>query len=357
MFFAFCSLGFLPKASADLTLTPRLEYVRGEKGDMDERFLFKTQAQYPLGDYVTFYFDGFGEFENDREARIVRRSPSRGYLQELYLELKNGAFYLKAGRQALRWSEMWILPSLDVWTGRRYNRLFLDPLSEQMTHPTGILASYALEAVSFDAVWVYQSGEFIFPQPMEEKINLPPREFYGGGRVKVDIANFGLSALAAKSEYQEIFGGSVNYSFEKVVPKIEAGHFKQKTSYRLSSSEEDEFVGLGADIFLDSLTIQPQVTYFDFQYPGDTGTDFQSIFYLSGTFQKKKHNIQVQTFFNSATYDFFASFRYAFNLTKHWTIAGYIQHYSTDTLGVMNIYSNLTGGTVGGLLVESSWGF
>lgn len=331
--------------------------MRGEKSDLNERFLLKTQAQTNLGDFFSFYFDGFAEFEGDSGARVLRRSPSRGYLQEAYMEIKLDSFYLKAGRQALRWSEMWVLPSLDVWTGRRYNRLFLDPLSEQMTHPTGILASYAIQSVSFDAVYIYQSGEFLFPQPLEETVQVGKKELYGGARVKLDVSNFGLSTLAAKSEYLEIFGASLNYSFEKWVPKIEVGHYKNRTSYRLSTSEEDDFAALGADIFLDSFTLQPQVTYFDFHYEGNTNTDFQSIFYLSGTWEKKKHHVQAQTFFNSATDDFFASFRYAYNFTKIWTVAGYIQYYSADTLGLMKIYSDTTGGAAGGILVEASWNF
>lgn len=46
---------------------------------------------------------------------------------------------VRIGRQPIRWSQSWTLPSLDIFSGRRSNRLFLDPLIDQFTTHSGFL--------------------------------------------------------------------------------------------------------------------------------------------------------------------------------------------------------------------------
>ncbi len=103
-------------------------------------------------------------------------------LQEAYLEYKQESYFIRVGRQALRWSESWTLPSLDIWTGRRFNRLYFDPLADQLTHSTGATFSYAQDTFSVELVSFWDLAETFFPEPIPEVT--PKKETSFGGRVK-----------------------------------------------------------------------------------------------------------------------------------------------------------------------------
>ena len=139
--------------AADFVFNPRYEVIRQNEPGKEiliHRTLI-TSHFLAQSSRAKFYIDGFGEYEGAPSSqREWRRQENRAYLQEAYVEFKGDIFFMKIGQQALRWSDSWILPSLDVWTARRYERLFVDPLPQQLSHSAGAVFTIAQEKWSAD---------------------------------------------------------------------------------------------------------------------------------------------------------------------------------------------------------------
>ncbi|XGC80233.1 hypothetical protein ACES2L_12955 [Bdellovibrio bacteriovorus] len=334
-------------ARADLTGSARYEYIRGSEEELAHRFIVKSKLNSNLGPFGIFV-EGFGEVEGNEDQAFIRRSPSKGYLQEAYLEFKLDSFYVRVGRQALRWSESWTLPSLDVWTGRRFNRLFFDSLADQLTHPTGASFTYAADTFSLELAGIGEVAETTYPIPIPETDNEKNTSF--GARVKWTLGGFGFSALSAQVLNKNVYGLTGNYAFETAVPKFEVGQITD-TSILSPLKKDQSFVTAGCDLFLGNWIVLPQVSYFETN--GLSGEDQQSSYYLSAQWNPNRHDIQVQVFTNTTTEDSFGSISYGYNWTDYFTILGFVQNYSGQT-GLYQIYEEITGGPVFGLRMELS---
>lgn len=333
------------QAHADITTAARYEYIRGPEDELANRLLLKSKFNYDLGPFG-IYLEGFGELEGNEDQKFIRRTDSTAYLQEAYLEFKLDSFYLRVGRQAIRWSESWTLPSLDVWTGRRYNRLFFDPWVDQFTHSTGILASYARESFSVDFVGVGDVAPNYYPVPIPEE-NLEKNTSFGG-RVKLDFAGFGFSALTAQVLKKNYYGVSGNYAFEKAVPKFEAGSVHDST---LASTKKDlPFFTAGCDLFLGNWAILPQVSIFE-AHTVALDTQNQVSYYLSTQWNPNRHDLQFQFYRNDTVKDLFGNVSYGYNLTDYLTVSGFVQNYEGQQ-GLYQVYEEITGGWAFGARIE-----
>ncbi|WP_415063330.1 hypothetical protein [Bdellovibrio sp.] len=332
-------------ARADLTGASRYEYIRGKEEELAHRLIIKSKLNSNLGPFGIFV-EGFGEFETNEDQAFIRRSPSRGYLQEAYLEFKKDSFYVRVGRQALRWSESWSLPSLDVWTGRRWNRLFFDPLADQLTHSTGVSFSYTTENTSLDLVGIGDLAETFYPVPIPEVENEKNTSF--GGRFKWNVAGFGFSAMSAQVLRKNLYGVSGNYAFDSAVPKIEIGYVDDTTP-GLTVKRDQMFSTLGCDLFLGNWVFLPQVTYFEVNTA--QGTDHQTSFYASAQWNPDRHDVQVLFFQNPQSKDAFMSASYGYNVTDYFTASGFVQNYAGQE-GLYKFYEEITGGLVVGLRLE-----
>lgn len=339
-FFMACSF-----ARADLTVSPRYDYFLGAETELANRFLVKTQLNAGKGPFSVF-IDGFTEFEGNESQRTVRRSPPRGYLQEAYFELKMESFFVRVGRQALRWSESWTVPSLDVWTGRRWNRLFLDPFSEQLVHPTGVAFSYAPGNFSLDLVGVGEAAESTFPMPIH---SVKPDSDTGYGiRSQWMWGGLGLSVVGAEAQKKRYYGMSGNYAFDKAVPRFEIGS-SHDVSPNQNKNTEQSFSTLGCDIFLDNWILLPQVSAYEVLTADQK--DIQTTFYLSLQWNPDKHNLQVQSFQNLKAKDSFFGVSYGYNVTDNFSASGFVQNYQGQQ-GLYKIYEDITGGMVFGFRLE-----
>lgn len=353
---------FVQTCYANLLVIPRLEQIGYREGSLASRALLKVKAN-ALGGPLGVYFEGFAEAEGVAEQREMRRTPTRAYLQEGYFEARFKEFYLRAGVQSQRWSEMWVTPSLDIWTGRRWNRLFFDPLTEQLTHPSGVLATYAGADFSIDLMAVERSGENIYPQPFPERTKIPSEQnvygiAYGGARLKWNLAGAGLSTLAAQNEFLDIFGGSINFAFDHWIPKMEIGFVNKKNDQSLQMKEmRDQFVAVGTDLFFDSWTFQPQATFFNFNSADASGPQGQNLFYFSGTYTKKKLEFQIQGILNGKTSDSFASVLLGWNWNRFLTTWGFVQDYEGEGTALSRAYRQITQGWVVGVRLEANFGF
>lgn len=335
-------------AAVSAVFTPRLEDIQG-KDALARRGILRTKVNGDWGPY-SFYLEAFGEGETIAEQRELRRLGSGVFLQEAYVEFKLQSFYLRAGKQALRWSEMWVTPSLDVWTARRWNRFLYDPQPEQFEHSGGVSATYAVDGFSVEGAVMAEPARSRFPEPLPEFIEPQSDDVSGGLRVKFDLAGAGFSLVGARAGMKDTVGVSANYAFESFVPKIEIGSVKDRSPI-LVGLENNRFVAVGVDIFLGEWTFQPQATWSGFD-----GPDYQALFYLSGTWQKDRHDLQFQTFGNSITHDFFFNLFYAYNW-KDWLQTGvFVQDYDGKDGGLFDVYRRATGGWLAGVRLEFNIG-
>lgn len=333
-------------ARADLTGAARYEYIRGPENELANRFILKSKFNYSLGPFGLFV-EGFGEVEGNEDQKFIRRSESQAYLQEAYFEFKLDSFYLRVGRQAIRWSESWTLPSLDVWTGRRYNRLFFDPLSDQFTHPTGISASYAIDAFSLEFVGIGDVAPNYYPVPLPQESVEKNTSF--GGRVKADVAGFGLSAITAQVLKKNYYGAAANYAFEKAVPKFELGSITDN-SQSVAVKKDHLFSTMGCDLFLGNWVVLPQISAFEVTN-SNAKTENQVSYYLSTQWNPNRHDLQLQFYRNDTAKDMFGNVSYGYNVTDYMTVLGFVQNYEGQQ-GLYQVFEELTGGWAFGARVE-----
>lgn len=339
-------LGCGIQAHADLTGAARYEYIRGPEEELANRLIVKSKFNYSLGPFGV-YLEGFGEFEGNEDQKLIRRSESEAYLQEAYAEFKLDSFYLRVGRQAIRWSESWTLPSLDVWTGRRYNRLFFDPLADQLTHPTGVSASYAIRSFSLEFVGVGDAAPTYYPIPLPEEVQEKNTSY--GGRIKGDIGGFGLTAVSAQVLKKTYYGLSANYAFENAVPKFELGSVRDDSL--VGPLQKDSlFSTAGCDLFWGNWIVLPQVSAFE--APNQSlATETQLSYYLSTQWNPDRHDLQIQFFRNDTAKDMFGSVSYGYNITDSLTVLSFVQNYDGEQ-GLYQVYEEITGGWAFGARIE-----
>ncbi|MGE9743295.1 hypothetical protein [Bdellovibrio bacteriovorus] len=335
-----------PWARADLVFAPRYEYIRGQEDELANRLILKGKLNSNLGPFGIF-IEGFGDFEGNEDQAYIRRSPSKGYLQEAYLEFKLDSFYVRVGRQAIRWSEMWSLPSLDVWSGRRWARLFFDPFQDQLTHPTGASFSYARETWSLDLVGIGDVAESTYPIPAPEPVEEKNTSF--GGRLKMDVKGFGLSLVSAQILNRNHYGFTANYAFETAVPKFEYGYVDDTTLPDTIKSDRS-FGTVGMDLFLGNWVVLPQVTAYEVNTL--TGTQTQVSYYVSAQWNPNRHDVFFQLYQNDTTKDLFVNASYGYNWTDYFTSTIFAQSYQGKDGGLYDMYEEITGGYVVGLRLE-----
>lgn len=332
-------------ARADFTVAPRYEFIRGKDEELANRFLVKAKVNTNLGPFGVFV-EGFSEFESNEDQSFIRRSPSRGYLQEAYFEFKLESFFVRVGRQALRWSESWTVPSLDIWTGRRWNRLFFDPLADQLTHPTGASFSYAKNDFSLDLVGVGEIAETTYPIPFPQVSEEKNTSF--GGRAKWGVTGFGFSAVTAQILKKNYYGLGANYAFDQAVPKFEVGT-RHDTAAVVSAGQDQSFATLGCDFFLGSWILLPQVSVYE--AVNGLAKETQTTYYFSTQWNPNRHDVQLQAFYNQQSKDSYFNFSYGYNVTDAVTVSGFVQNYEGEQ-GLYQVYHDITGGTVVGMRVE-----
>lgn len=343
--FVLPSAGF---AAANLVLTPRFEGIQSEERVEAQRALLRGKFTADFGPY-TFYLEALAEGEANEARRDERRIQDGYFLQEAYIEFKVASFFVRAGKQAMRWSEMWVTPSLDVWTARRWNRYLFDPQPEQLEHSGGVSASYAIDGFSLETFVVSEMARNRFPQPLPEFVDQKSDDVSLGARMKLDVKGFGLGLVGARAGMKDITGFAANYALESVVPKVEIGHVHDRSFIPLGQVD-DNFVALGVDVFWDNWTFQPQVTLFDFGTANNQ--DYQSVYYLSGTWAKDKHDLQFQAFGNTSSSDSFFNLFYGYSW-KDWVQTGaFVQNYQGTDGGLFTFYKRMTGGWVGGVRLE-----
>jgi hypothetical protein len=351
--FLFFSLLGSAYSHADFLITPRLDSVAGEE-ILAQRGILKTKADFK-GKRWGFFFEGFAEYDMADSIK-ERRSPSKGYLNEAFVEYQKGSFFLKLGKQSFRWSEMWIVPSLDLWTSRRYQRLYWDPFVDQMEHSAGLSASLSGKNWSWDFAVFPEVSEDQFPEPVPVvKKDNPPLSF--GGRFKFTPEQVGLSFMGAQKHDETWLGVQPSLAFEQFVVKGEWGltNFSEKDPW--TPNREQNFLSLGFDFFLDQWTITPQATVNRINEIGGRPDTTEALYYFGLNWLKGKHDLQFQAFHASLLQEGFAGISYGYAWTDHLILTGFVQTYDGQLGSLHRIYKDLVGGTAFGARAEFPFGF
>jgi hypothetical protein len=349
-------IAFGTDCRAGLILSPRVDAFQAVT-PVSQRNYLRTQIS-KSGEYTALFGEASAEYESQPNQLRLEGQSSRADLHELYFDLKLDAFLLRVGRQALRWSDMWVTPSLDVWTARKSTRLLLDPVAEQLVHSTGAQFAWTSEhwAIENFVSWIPARDEYPAPFPPHPYEN--PEEVSRGSRIKVEQDGFGMALSGSRVAYKDTYGLSLNYAFEQWVPKFETGRIWNRNYQNLSIEKRQEFYALGADIFFGNWTLQPQATYFDFGDLDEDSKDFQSVYYLSGTWQHKKYEFQFQTFRNTSSKDSFLGLTSSFNLADWLQISGLAQYYDGRDNSLFGRVNEIYGsGWVAGLRLQMNTQF
>lgn len=329
-------------ALAEVTVNPRYDYIQSQNEELANRLVLSATLAEEKGPFKLF-IEGFGDFETNEDQRILRRSPMRGYLQEAYLEFNFDAFYLRAGKQALRWSESWVLPSLDVWSGRKFNRLYFDPFKDQLNHSSGVSLSYAGSLFSLDLAFIGEYAETQLPYPLPETLQEPRDELSYGLRLKSQAWSMDYSIIAAKVPDSEALGVGLNYAFDDWVPKLEFG-MQQKDSKSLGN-----FLTLGADLFLGDWILVLQGT--QLQDKSRIFEQDQTLLYGSLQWRPDKHELTLQAYANTTLKDQFLALSYGYQVHTLVNLSAFAQNYGGEQ-GLYAVYQEMTQETVIGLRAE-----
>jgi len=344
---------FTKNSLADFTLTPRYDYITSQDEELANRLMVNSKLSASAG-YFGIYVDGFGEFDADKDQAEIRHAPNRGYLQEAYLEFKMNSIYIRLGQQAMRWSEMWVVPSLDIWTGRRWNRLYYDPVPEQLAHSTGASFSYATQGFTLDLVGITNLAQNTYPEPLPETMDsYYPNESSGGARMQFDVAGFHFGGLAAKQQKKYVYGISGNYAFDSAVPKFEAGMSDDRSDILITGREYEYFGSFGVDLFFGNWVFTPQLTLFDFGDLNQRDNDYESVYYISGQRKVDPHDFEFMGFVNTTTQESFWNMSYAYSLTNYFTLGGFVQQYYGPYDTLTGLFRDIAGpGLIAGFRLE-----
>lgn len=349
---AFLLLLIVSKLNAlELNLSPRYDVISGNNIQFNRTLLQSDLSM--QNDKFRFFIDGFAEYDfAPEENKRWRRIKNTAYLQELYGEYTTKNFFIKLGRQANRWSDSWILPSLDVWTARRFERLFVDPLPFQLTHSTGLTLSLVNTSWSIDLAAMYDVPFNTLPEPypVQDQIR-EPEAINPGVRTKFSLGGLQTSLVAARSHRQNTFGISSNYAFEKFVPKVELGGTINEQKETNIVSRRMAFSSFGVDIFLDSWTFTPQFTgYSNEDLSSDDSSNF--LVYFSANYTNGKHEFQWQNYTNRDSTNVFFGTTYSYAINKNWSISALVQKYQGDSLNLTAVTESNTGGVLTGLGIK-----
>ncbi|MBL7688418.1 MAG: hypothetical protein JNJ49_10310, partial [Bdellovibrionaceae bacterium] len=157
--------------TGNISYTPRLDIWESEQRAIARTLYLRSSLDLRYAQ-MGLRADGFltQEFsEASKPSQESRGTKSSADLSELFwdgeIQSEGSAWALRIGRQPIRWSQSWTLPSLDFFTGRRANRLFLDPLIDQLTHPDAAKLTYSAEFGELEIARVFGRSPTTMPQP------------------------------------------------------------------------------------------------------------------------------------------------------------------------------------------------
>jgi hypothetical protein len=293
----------------------------------------------------------------------LRKSRNEADLSELWFDASYQSFGLRVGRQPIRWSQAWTLPSLDILTGRRANRLFFDPLIDQLTHPDAVRLtntfSIGSHSIAMEVVRVYGSAPTRFAEPLKNLDRVDNHETAAKISTRFGSLDIGVLGslryeprIAKDDAISGIFG---SYAFEDFVFKFEGG----------TSSRDASFGTVGTDWFWGNWIFGPQFTFYNDPFLGTSKSEMLVYVPLRYSGNSWIFELDLMQSFQSplgtgnpdAIKNRFASVRVGRELREGLTLTVAAQDYRGSALSLLGQAESLAGGQVYGLRLEYSGGF
>ncbi|CAN5718927.1 hypothetical protein BH10BDE1_BH10BDE1_04070 [soil metagenome] len=359
------------RADLQVELVPRFEAWQNERAVMQEfygRMAIDATKTVGTASYRA-RAEGFATYDfAEEQLRPIgnpdlRKSRNEADLSELWFDASFESIGIRVGRQPIRWSQSWTLPSLDLLTGRRANRLFFDPLVDQLTHPDAVRLtktfSVGSNSVAIEVVRVYGSAPNHFAQPLKNQDRVDNHET----AAKVST-RFGSLELGIVGSYRyeprvqqddAISGIFGSYAFEDFVFKFEGGN----------SSRDAGFATAGTDWFLGNWLFGPQFTFYSDPFLGTSESEILVYVPLRYSGDRWIFELDVMQAFQSpigtgnadAIKNRFASVRIGRELREGLTLSVAAQDYRGNSLSLLGQAESLAGGQVYGLRLEYTGGF
>lgn len=335
--------------TGNISYTPRLDLWESEPQAIARTLYLRSSLDLRYAQ-MGLRADGFvtQEFsEASKPSQERRGTKSISDLSELFwdgaIQNEESAWALRIGRQPIRWSQSWTLPSLDFFTGRRANRLFLEPLLDQLTHPDAAKLTYFAKFGEIEIARVFGRSPTTMPQPFANTDRTDLRDI--GLRVLLKANGFDWTMVARNNETRTDLGLLANYAFDDFVAKSEIG----------SSSAGDRFLMFGSDWFLETVTIGPQLTLIE------TSSRMEGQLYIPIRYKFQQWTVELEhlQYLGSTelTKDQYSSIRLGYDIFDGGQISLGTQTYRGTSGRPLGISESLTNGTVYGLRFEYTGGF
>ena len=281
----------------------------------------------------------------------LRKSRREADLSELWFDASFESFGLRVGRQPIRWSQSWTLPSLDILTGRRANRLFFDPLIDQLTHPDALrltkTISIGSQTIAAELVRVYAAAPNRFAEPLKNVDRVDNHET--AVKISSRFGSFDVGLLASyrfepRVHKDDVISGLFgSYAFEDFVFKFEAGN----------SSRDAAFEMVGTDWFWGDWIFGPQVTFSRDPLLGTS--ESETLVYIPLRYSGNRWIFELD--FMQAIRNRFVSIRVGRELFEGLMLSVAAQDYRGSSQSLLGQAEALAGGQVYGLRLEYSGGF
>jgi hypothetical protein len=329
-------LGLSALVASASSVEGRLESIYAD-GFLANRVLVKPSIELNYRRFRLFT-EGFAEADAQDRIAYGDGRQARAVLQQAWVETARAPITLRFGLQELRWSPSWILPSLDSFTARRYDRFFLDPLPEQLKHPLGLLIRYRPQAE------FVLEGFAALRTPSNEAFNGSPRSTLdartgGGLRAQLRAQGWIFEPLYAYVHKTHEYGFALSHPFTHATPRLEAGN-----------NERDDFFVSGAlDLVWKQWRARPQAT---FSSPA-WADSMRSILHLPLAWTEGAHDAEVQALIYEDG-DRFWSLEYGYRLDPHLRASAFVQDYAGDGVSLLGDYAERLPGWVIGLRVRAT---
>jgi hypothetical protein len=346
----------------EIQFNPRYEMVGSDGGSVDQpllnRLVYKGSLSEELGRHFKFYFEGFGDLDSSSpDQREWSREGQQFFVQEASLEFKKSWLFVKVGRQAARWSDSWALPSLDVWTARRLNRMYVDPLPEQLIHSDGAVVSIVRQNWSVDVAGMWRVAENVYPEPYPKTLPVDTDGQNFGARLKGQWDGLQVGAIGARADKKSTLGVFGNYAFDSFVPKFEIGEQRNDQNEDVIVTRNLQFGSAGIDFFWGDWVVTPQITAYKGLDPSVPDPYAESLLYLNISWTHKNHELQSQNYWYTSHRESFASLIYTYYFRQKMGLSGFIQNYDGEPWTITGDFASQTGGFLGGVRLSYNGDF
>ncbi|HRK08232.1 MAG TPA: hypothetical protein PLZ57_10720 [Pseudobdellovibrionaceae bacterium] len=357
--------GLLPSIS-QAQLAHRLEYVPR----IDQIQTWRSDTQAPDAYAQRFFLKGAWDTSGaigphplrlriegftERETTGRRETHDESDLQEAWFDTGFKNLSLRLGRQPIRWSQSWTLPSVDYFTGRRLHRLFIDPLPEQLTHPDAIRILYATSESEFELVRILRSSPTRQPAPLGRVDRRDDQQW--GLRANAKFGAVNLSAMARTLEVatttnsdarRNDAGLQASWSWDDFVLKSEMG------AGQIESTDQSQFFIFGVDYFKGDWSFTPQITLWK-DRSLTQNRDEQQI-YFPIRWMKDKWSAEAEALHTIGKRDHYINLALTREFTSGLTLTALFQDYLGDPTRLLGIYERQTRGQLFGLRLNYQGG-